>query len=155
MFWGKLFLGNLNVFPLAISLCVLYNWECSLGAHNYKSSLFWKFPTLTTGLFLHSSYRSRYVCQAGAWVDLDWSIWEIASPNSSVPCWWVNPSLGLAFDSRKATEGKDTDLAPLGAYGQLRDESPLSCTFQKTGQWFFDTQIAWNWRNHPNWWQIQ
>lgn len=49
----------------------------------------------------------------------------------------------LAFDSKKAAEGKDTDPAPLGAYGQLRDkESPLSCVFQKTMQWFFDIQMA-------------
>lgn len=30
----------------------------------------------------------------------------------------------LAFDSKKAAEGKDTDPAPLGAYGQLRDRVP-------------------------------
>ena len=38
----------------------------------------------------------------------------------------MNLSVGLAFDSRKAAEGKDTDPAPLGGYGQLRDKSPLS-----------------------------
>ena len=38
----------------------------------------------------------------------------------------MNLSVGLSFDSRKAAEGKDTDPAPLGAYGQLRDKSPLS-----------------------------
>lgn len=66
-------------------------------------------------------------------VDLDWSIWKLHLSEQQCSLLVSEPFFGAGIWLKKSNRGKDTDPAPLGAYGQLRDESPLKLSFQRQG----------------------